>query len=244
MTMTRTRKRQPSFHISWKNIIHIIFITLFVIAGILYATELKGVLRFPIKEVKVIGARHIDHDEVQRILSPFVNKGFFGVEVEAIKDKILQISWVSTASVRRIWPNEVWVTIVEKNPLARWNQNSLLSTAGDLFTPESGVGSTNLPQFSGPEGKQIYMMQYYHRLNSLLSPLHFKVARLELTPTHLWNVTLNNGMKLTIDHKDFLTRFSHFVKVYPKIVGDRAADIEYIDLRYSNGMAVRWKTVI
>lgn len=241
--MTRARKQQPSFHISWKNLIHIIFAIAFLAIGIFYTSEFKSAPQFPIKEVKIIGARHINHEEVQRSLSPLVSKGFFGVEVEAIKDKILEISWVANVSVRRIWPNQVWVTITEKNPVARWNSDSLLSSAGDLFLPNGGVAPTDLPQFSGPEGKQIFMMQYYNRINSLLTPLHFKVTRLELTPTHLWNVTLNNGMKLTVDHKDFLTRFSHFVKVYPRIIGGRASDIDYVDLRYSNGLAIRWKTV-
>jgi cell division septal protein FtsQ len=31
------------------------------------------------------------------------------------------------------------------------------------------------------------------------------------------------------------------VKVYPKIVGMHESDVEYIDLRYSNGIAVKWK---
>jgi cell division septal protein FtsQ len=40
-----------------------------------------------------------------------------------------------------------------------------------------------------------------------------------------------------------LTRLSHFVKVYPKIIGERAAQVEYIDLRYQDGLAIRWKTI-
>ena len=55
-----------------------------------------------------------------------------------------------------------------------------------------------------------------------------------------WNMMFNNGIKMHVGYKDVLTRISHFVKVYPKIVGERANDVEYIDLRYSNGMAVRW----
>ena len=193
--------------------------------------------------VKVVGARHIDHQIVQQSLYPLVNRGFFSVDVEAIKEKLAQIPWVANVAVRRIWPDQVLVTIVEKNPIAHWNQTSLLSSTGDLFNPESGAVPSDLPQFIGPEGKQIYIMQYYNKINSLLMPLHFKVARLELTVGHLWGVTLNNGMKLTVNNKDFLTRFSHFVKVYPKLIGDRASDIDYVDLRYANGFAVRWKSL-
>lgn len=242
MTMTRARKQKSIFLGFWKNPTHLFFITLFILTGILYATPFS-LLQFPIQEVKVIGANHINHQQMQQLLRPFVSKGFFGVEVEEIKEKILQISWVSHVSVRRIWPNQVWINIAEKKPVARWNKDSLLTSVGDLFIPREGEPSDDLPQFIGPDGKQIYILEYYNRINNLLSPLHFKIARLEFTPSHIWNITLNNGMKLTLDHKDFLTRFRHFVKVYPRIIGNRAAEIEYIDLRYSNGVAVRWKTV-
>ncbi len=210
--------------------------------GIGFVNYFKATSHFPIKVVKVVGAHHISHQAIQHSLSPLVSRGFFGVEVDAIKDKLLQVSWISDVSVKRVWPNEIVVMITEKNPVANWNNTSLLSSAGELFVPESGK-APELPEFFGPDGTQLILMQYYQKMNTILSSLHFKVARLEFTPGHLWNVTLDNGMKLTIANKDLLTRFSHFVKVYPKIIGDRAIDIDYVDLRYPNGLAVRWKSV-
>lgn len=85
------------------------------------------------------------------------------------------------------------------------------------------------------------MLNYYHSMNTLLSTLQFKITRLELTPTLSWELTLNNGIKLNMGYKDVLTRIGHFVKVYPKIVGEKSKDIDYVDLRYANGFAVRWK---
>jgi len=41
-----------------------------------------------------------------------------------------------------------------------------------------------------------------------------------------------------------LTHISHFVKVYPKIIGERANQVDYVDLRYSNGLAIHWKNII
>ncbi len=244
MTITRVRKRQPSFfHPSWKKISHFAFFIIFVILGTLTVNHFKASPHFPIKVVNVVGARHVDHQALQNSLYPFVTHGFFGVEVEAIKDKLMQVSWVADVNVRRVWPDQVLVTITEKNPVAHWNSASLLSSNGEIFIPVEASVIEELPHFYGPEGKQIFMMEYYKKINSALMPLHIKIARLELTPTHLWNITLNNGIKLTVTHKDFLTRFSHFVKVYPKVVGDRVSDIDYVDLRYPNGLAIRWKSV-
>ena len=85
------------------------------------------------------------------------------------------------------------------------------------------------------------MLKYFVNINRILAPLHAKISYLELTPYMTWKLKLENGMTLKVGHNDILTRMTHFVKVYPKIVGERAENIDYIDLRYPNGMAVKWK---
>jgi cell division protein FtsQ len=88
----------------------------------------------------------------------------------------------------------------------------------------------------------MFMLKYFNDINRLFAPLHAKISYLELTPYLTWKLRLNNGITMQMGHKDILTRLGHFVKVYPKIVGARAIDVDYIDLRYPNGLAVRWKT--
>jgi|SRR5579885_548869 cell division protein FtsQ len=199
---------------------------------------------FPIKTVRVFGVNRLDHQQVQNLIFPLVNNGFFKINVDYIRDRLLQMPWVSELYVRRVWPDQVEITVVEKNPAARWNEEGLLSDAGEIFTPGQETYPDNLPRFIGPAGQQIIMLRYFNDMNRLLLPLHAKISYLELTPYFTWKLKLDNGIMLQVGHKDILTRLDHFVKVYPKIVGMRAADVDYIDLRYPNGMAVRWKDTV
>jgi cell division protein FtsQ len=216
------------------------------VALVFFITHLVNQLRtnqyFPIKEVKIAGIQHVNHDEVQHILLPLVNKGFFAVSVEHIRETLNQFPWVSDASVRRVWPNQIVIQVSEKLPFALWNNEKLLSTSGQLFTPSRESFPVGLPEFVGPEGAQLKMMENYSKINKILAPLHFKMTRFEWSPAHVWSLTLNNGIKVNIGHKDILTRVDDFVKVYPKIIGNRASEVNSVDLRYSNGLAVRWKT--
>jgi cell division protein FtsQ len=196
---------------------------------------------FPIKTVRVYGLNHVDQREVRDLLYPLVDHGFFSINVEHIRDCLRQISWVSDLYVRRVWPDEVVVTLSEKTPAAKWNDDALLSEGGELFTPKQNTWPSGLPKFVGPSGQQIFMLRNFDDMNRLFIPLHAKISYLELTPYLTWKLTLDNGITMQIGHKDILTRLNQFVKVYPRIVGARAADIDYIDLRYSNGVAVRWK---
>lgn len=243
MILGRARKRQSSTQFPWKSGIKVFLFILLLLASIFSVNQLKETQQFPIKQVKIYGAKHLDRQNMQNFLQPLVSKGFFAVEIDSIKERIMQMPWASEVSVRRVWPDQIMITIAERDAIARWNTMGLLSANGEIFNPDVNTYPTDLPTLIGPDGTQIQMLQFYSKINNLLQPLHLKIARLELTSYLSWNVVFNDGMKVNVGYKDVLTRINHFVKVYPKIVGKRATDVDYVDLRYPNGLAVRWKTV-
>lgn len=212
-----------------------------VAAGIYGYNWLKSSNDFPIRTVRVTGVRHIDKNELKQTLAPLVKCGFFSINIEYIRDRLEQMPWVADSTVRRTWPDKILISIVEREAVARWNKESLLSSDGDLFDPNETSYPVSLADFVGPAGTHITMLKYFVNINRILHPLHVKISYLELTPYYTWKLKLDNGLQLKLSNNDILTRLSHFVKVYPKIIGDRAGDVEYVDLRYSNGMAVKWK---
>lgn len=241
MIISQVRKCYKEFRFSWKSVINLTCFIAFIFIATYLLNHVKSAQYFPIKEVKIAGVQHVNHDEVQRILLPLVNKGFFSVSVDHIKESLTQFPWVADASVRRAWPNQIIIQVTEKLPVARWNEDKLLSTVGELFSPARETFPQGLPQFVGPEGEQVSMMENYAQISKVIAPLHFKITRFEFSPAHVWSFTLDNGIKVNIGHKDILTRVNDFVKVYPKIIGNRANEVNSVDLRYSNGLAVRWK---
>lgn len=215
-----------------------------LITAIFYLNQINFAEYFPITKVKVFGVEHISEKEVQEIIQPLVKRGFFNINIERVREHLLHIPWVADVYVRRLWPSQVEITIVEKNALANWNDQALLSQNGEIFTPEAATFPVHLPKLIGPDGEQMIMLKFFTEMNRLFVPLHAKISYLELTPFRTWKLTLDNGITMLMGHKDVLTRLAHFVKVYPKIIGSNAEDVESVDLRYPNGVAVRWKTPI
>lgn len=196
---------------------------------------------FHIKTVRVYGLNHSSQQEIHEALYPLVNHGFFNIDVERIRDCLVQMPWVADLYVRRVWPDQIIITLSERNAVAIWNETALLGEGGEFFAPKIHTWPKELPRFAGPDGQQIFMLRNFEDINRLLQPIHAKIFMLELTPFLTWKLTLDNGITMQIGHKEILTRLDQFVKVYPKIVGERANDVDYIDLRYPNGIAVRWK---
>lgn len=219
----------------------VITLLMLITACILAANHANLSNFFPIRYVSVYGANHMEHAAVEDVLRPYLSKGFFSIDVEFIRDRLGQLPWVSGSFVRRHWPDQVEIGFIEKKATARWNNSGLLSDGGEIFAPPQPSWPKDIPTFIGPDGSQLQMLENYKAIDRILSPLHAKISSLELTPFATWNLKLENGLFLQIGYRDSLTRLSHFVKVYPKIIGTREKDVEYVDLRYSNGVAVKWK---
>lgn len=197
---------------------------------------------FPIHTVWILGGQHIDHADIREAVLPFLQRGFFNIHIDEIRERLLQQPWVSEVVVHRTWPDRVEIQVLEKKAVARWGKNELLSDTGVLFVPtlDSDLKKVMLPQFQGPDGQHVLMLNYFNQMNRLLTPLHVKILNLELSSYQNWRIELENGTVLQIGHKDLWARLNRFVKVYPKIIGNQIARVQSVDLRYPNGIAVQW----
>ncbi len=244
--MNHARRIQPNTPQRWLFQLRISWRMLITVAILAVTTSImlqyRHKLIFPVRDVKVVGATHLDHAALRHSLLPLLKSGFFTLSPSAIRQQIMQFPWVRDASVRRVWPNGLIISVIEHVPAARWKQTRLVSEQGEIFSPAHLPDG--LPLLAGPEGSQLKVLNYYRDLSAHVQPLGAKVAALTLMPWHNWQVRLDNGIKLKLSDEESLTRVDHFVKVYAQVVGKRIDEIEYVDLRYVDGFAIRWKAVM
>ena len=55
-----------------------------------------------------------------------------------------------------------------------------------------------------------------------------------------WSLRLANGLQLGLGRNDIHLRLLRFVRVYAEVLKPRLEAIDSVDLRYTNGFAVRW----
>jgi len=73
-----------------------------------------------------------------------------------------------------------------------------------------------------------------------LRPVGLSIARLKLSGRHAWRLRVDTGTVVQLGVDDFDKRLRRFAKVYPKLKAKWKSEIESVDLRYANGMAVQW----
>lgn len=198
---------------------------------------------FPIRMLKVESTfERVSREEVAAVVAPHAARGFFEADVTSIRSELQALPWVHAAAVRRVWPDTLQVAVVEEHAVARWAAGGLLNADGMLFHPPQDDAQSALPVLAGPARSTTQVTAYYFDLQRQLSPLGLRIVSLGMDARRAWELTLDNGISLTLGSRDAERQMQRFVRFYPQVMAARASDIAQIDLRYSNGFAVRWRT--
>lgn len=198
---------------------------------------------FPINTVKITGNySHVDRELLRSTVMPYMQNGFLRMDTNGLKDRLLQLSWVATVDIHRNWPDKVIINLTEKSPIARFGSDSLIDAHGEIFSKGDIKLSSSLPLFVAPEGQQKSVINMFTAMSPLLAQLHMKITALVLDQQQVWRLQLDNGMVLFAGKMQPLERLQRFVNVFPQIIANKSLDtIDYIDLRYTQGLAVHFK---
>ncbi len=247
---------------AWKKIIGTV--PYLVLAGIigtsaLYLKDIKIETVLPVERVTVEGElEHLGREQIEQMVLTNIEGGFFTLDLSRTRQALLGEPWVQNVSVRRRWPAELIVSITEKQAVAYWNSDSLISRQGEVFTPESIPASLKLPRMSGPDGQHQKVWMFMNRVYRPLASLALEVASLQLDDRRAWQLELEDTSAVNLTTKKLHTgnmgqgnhliiklgrydteiRFERFIRVFSSVGTADLKHFKVIDMRYPNGFAV------
>ncbi len=196
-------------------------IAIAAVAMFLYAATIWGVRQpvFALQEVVIRGPlTRANPAHLEAVVREELKGTFFTLRLADARESLVRVPWVRAVGLRRAWPKALEIIVTEHEPLARWNEGSLVNVQGETFTADY---DGELPQFSGPEG-----------------------SALDVTAHSAWQIKTEgaNPLMLALGRVDPGARLARFVAYYPGTIQklQRAGTrVEQIDLRYRNGFAAR-----
>ena len=195
----------------------------------------------PIGKVEVGGQfQRVTPLQIEEMVAPFRGSGFLSVDLDSLRASVEKIPWVDRARVERKWPNGVRVFITEHVAAARWGESGLMNTRGELFLKDARHIPQELPQLNGPAGTEAQVAKLYLDSFPRLLGVGMRLSKVELDARGAWQLTLGNGVIVRLGRQDVPARLERFIAVASPVVAARAAEVSYVDLRYSNGFAVGW----
>jgi cell division protein FtsQ len=164
-------------------------------------------------------------------------RGFFSTSVMNIKQELINIPFVDEVAVRRLWPDTLLIEITEQQLVARWGKAAVNSKGAVVNVPVDD--HKNLPIFVGPEGQAANILQMYRDMSVLLQQIGVTITQIDLTSRRSWQLTLSHGVKVALGCDNMLFKLEQLIALWPKLYEVHGKSIAVIDLRYTNGLAVR-----
>lgn len=228
----------------WAGVVFFAVVVGFIFSFGMFLTErLSEDESVPVTSIVVSGEmKYTDKEEVESVVENIGMGNFFKVDVNEVQGAVNTLPWVYSVAVRKQWPNELKVYVVDQRPIAHWNGDSYINVYGEVFQVGSAHKSLNLPEFFGPEGTENLAIENYINLNQLLSFGGFNISELVLSERYAWQLTLQSGVRLNLGRENRVERIQRFMDAYPNIELKDDTQIDYVDLRYDTGFAVGFKS--
>lgn len=221
-------------------LVALVCVLMLAVAAVAGWSWLSAPERFPLAAVQLDSQLdQVAEEELRQAISPYLDKGMLGLDIEGIRQAIETLPWVAEAAVRRNWPENLIIAVRERVAVAHWN-DGLMDAEGRLFHPQRETVPPGLPVLEGPTGSMLQVWQRYQSLRQVFGQVGLEIQMLRTDERHAWVAELADGMviKLGVDESDEAAR--RFVQALPRIGATADTRLIRVDLRYPNGFALAW----
>ncbi len=211
----------------------------------------------PAQDILVDGNRYVSREEVLTALglpktaTQQARVDIFRLSLPEKRKQVESIPWVRSASLTRVYPHRLAVSVVERAPVAYANVEGrlkLLDLEGVLLEkPQRAV--FDFPVLMGlnaglsPTERKLRLALYQDfeaQVAGEATRSGWLVSELDLSDSDDLKALLVQGhetLQVHFGNRDFLERFRNFLALLPELRGG-IAKIDTVDLRYHNQMVV------
>jgi cell division protein FtsQ len=216
-------------------------VVLALAAALLWAVQRP---RFDFRRIEVAGdLRHVSRAAIRAAIAGRLRGNFFTLHLAEARLAFEAIPWVASASVRRVWPDRLVVTVIERRAVGIWSDGRVVSDAGQLFDVNPAEAELDGPQveFSGPPGLASAAVDKLTALGATLRALPASIAAIDISERASWTIRTQSGQTLDLGRDDppgsVQARLAAIVANYPLVVAQLSGPPARIDARYTNGFA-------
>jgi cell division protein FtsQ len=236
----RAAWKLPAFIVDWRGTLRrgaLALLAAVLMGGLLWALDR------PIHVISMDGNfQRVSPGQIEQAVAPYLSAGFMSADLNAIQRAVEILPWVDHARVQRQWPSGLHVSVVEQTAAARWGDAGLLNMRGELFVRAAAHVPSELPRLSGPDGTEAQVAQRYLSAEGRMLEAGMRIAALRLDERGAWEFDLDNGVTVRLGRRQVDERLDRFIRTASQVIAHRVGEIAYVDMRYSNGFAIGWRT--
>jgi cell division protein FtsQ len=194
---------------------------------------------FRITTVAINGRKQLSQDEVLAIGGVNGRSSLLFLDPEAVRDRLKANPWIADATVLKLYPGQLQITIVERSAFALWQQDGHLSVIADdgaVLEPYVSRRFIALPLVVGTGAARrardfLALLDRYPQVRSVTKAAIFVGER-------RWNLRLKDGLDIRLPENDVGNALAELSKLDQE---DKlfSRDIVAIDMRLSDRLVVQ-----
>ncbi len=171
--------------------------------GMTFVSALTAWSGFTIDEVRITGQSETSEVDVLDRLQMGLYPSLVTFDVDAAKARVQQLPWVKDATLKKLYPHGLEVTITERQPFAVWQHGgavSLVDDAGKAISNQVSEQYAALPLVVG-EGAAERAGEFINMV-SAFPDIAERVHAGVLISGRRWTIVLHNGVELMLPEDD------------------------------------------
>lgn len=228
-----------------------VVVTLAAFKGITAALSMP---QLRVHHIPVKGAEKLSTGEIDVLLDGLRGDQILAVDLDAYRARLLQSPWVAGASLRRVLPSTIEVTVTERRPmgLARIEGRLFLVDASGVVIEEHGAQHSqyDLPIIDGLQGgaaqtgflidpARAWLAARLIDATSADARIGPRVSQIDVSDAHNAVVLLDGDRALLhLGETRFVERLRSYLTL-ASTLRERLDEIDYVDLRFDERIYVR-----
>jgi len=164
-----------------------------------------------IKKIKIDNNSILKSDEIKKKLNFLYNENLFFLNIEDVAENLKNETFIESFSIKKIYPNTLKLTIVEKKPIAvlqNKKKKFYISDKGSIINFRDIEKYTNLPTVFG-NGENFYTL--YNDLQNIQFPLE-KIKSYYFFESGRWDLVMYDDKVIKLPNQDYLFSLKNFMK--------------------------------
>lgn len=154
---------------------------------------------FAVKKIEVVGANRIDRMHVYDIALEQQDRSMAAFDLSEVRDDLLKYGWVADARVSRRLPDTLVIDLVERTPVAIWQDRgrySLIDERGTVLPDVDPATMRDLPVLVGAGANR--RMDELNRLIDVAPALRPQLAGATWIGDRRWDLRFKTGETLAL----------------------------------------------
>ena len=211
------------------------YFLLLLLIVILTFTYKSGIVSFPIEEINIISSdKKYNEKKLNKYIDSIYGNDLLLINIDMIQKNITSDEWISDVEVIKSFPSKLSIRIIQHEPLAVYN-NQIMSKSAILISSSRNLG--NLPVVVDKQRRPT--AAYDILLSTLVSLEKIDLVVKKIEIYHSLIKIYTTSIVLISDKINFKKNIQRLVPSFSDLKNIYGKKITSIDMRYSNGFAIK-----